>query len=378
MRILHLSDRLSARGGADWHLLGVLASLAERGHEQILAVGRDDGSARPECNVRRVTGLDALRGAPVAACLDELASSFSPERIHIHNAIGPEALDWAAKRGAIATVQDHRSFCPARGKLTLTDEPCRQPMSKSLCQSCFGDADYFKAIMQLTEARLAALGEMRAITVLSHYMKAELVTAGLAADQIEVIAPFVHGLETVPNIETEPRAAADRDAPCVLFAGRLVQTKGVLDAIEAHQLADTGLPLLIAGTGPQRSELERRAQLPNAAHEVLGWVPHDALPGLLGRARALIMPSRWQEPFGIIGLEALHEGVPVAAWDSGGVREWHDDPQLLVEWGDVEALAVALREAVAGRQVRFPGGFEREPLMDRLEQLYAVAGASVV
>ena len=35
------------------------------------------------------------------------------------------------------------------------------------------------------------------------------------------------------------------------------------------------------------------------------------------------MPSRWQEPFGIVGLEALTLGTAVAAWDSGGVREWH-------------------------------------------------------
>ena len=171
--------------------------------------------------------------------------------------------------------------------------------------------------------------------------------------------------------------SAESATPCVVFAGRLVHTKGVLAAMRAHQLADTNLPLLIAGTGPLRGELERQAQLPTAAHEVLGWVPHEALSSLLGRARALLMPSRWQEPFGIIGLEALRLEVPVVAWDSGGVREWHNDPQLLVEWGDITALAAALRLAIAGRRVSFPAGFERELLMDRLEQLYGVGVGGV-
>jgi glycosyltransferase involved in cell wall biosynthesis len=87
------------------------------------------------------------------------------------------------------------------------------------------------------------------------------------------------------------------------------------------------------------------------------------------RARALLFPSRWQEPFGIAGLEALTMGTPVAAWESGGVREWHPG-EGLVPWGDVDALAGALRAAV-GRGASAPPGFGREPLMQRLEDVYS-------
>jgi len=89
---------------------------------------------------------------------------------------------------------------------------------------------------------------------------------------------------------------------------------------------------------------------------------------LLRRARALLMPSRWQEPFGIAGLEALSLGVPVVAWDSGGIREWHPGP--LVAWGDVAGLARALR-AVIGSTAAPRAGFAPGPLIDRLERLYA-------
>ena len=82
------------------------------------------------------------------------------------------------------------------------------------------------------------------------------------------------------------------------------------------------------------------------------------------------MPSRWQEPFGIAGLEALSLGVPVVAWESGGVREWHPGP--LAAWGDVAGLASALANAI-GKRATLPDGFEEEMLMQRLEDVYASA-----
>jgi glycosyltransferase involved in cell wall biosynthesis len=126
-----------------------------------------------------------------------------------------------------------------------------------------------------------------------------------------------------------------------------------------------GLPLVVAGAGPLRPDLERRGA------NVVGWVDRAGLAALLARARVLVMASWWQEPFGIAGLEALANGVPVAAWDSGGVREWHPGDGL-APWGDVPALARAIREQV-GRRAAPPAGFEREPLMARLDAVYRAA-----
>ena len=86
------------------------------------------------------------------------------------------------------------------------------------------------------------------------------------------------------------------------------------------------------------------------------------------RARAVLFPSRWQEPFGIVGLEALTLGVPVVAWESGGVRDWHPG-DFLVPWGDLPALGDALRGAI-GRRAEAPAGFEPEALMGRLVAIY--------
>ena len=128
----------------------------------------------------------------------------------------------------------------------------------------------------------------------------------------------------------------------MLFAGRLSEAKGVRDAVAAWRLAGLALPLVFAGTGPLRAMLEAEG------FQVLGWVPHPELADVYRRARVLLMPSRWQEPFGIAGLEAASLGIPVVAYRSGGIPEWHAG-QGLVEWGDVPALTLALREEACRR-----------------------------
>jgi glycosyltransferase involved in cell wall biosynthesis len=349
LRVLHLSDRLPDRGGAHHHLLGVLEALAEQGHEVVLAVGSADEALQAPCPVHIVPGLEARDRSPVA--LDGLVAELAPDLLHIHTVMNPEVLEWAAGRSALVTVQDHRCFCPTRGKWTLAGTPCREPMAPSTCAACFDDEAYFQDVYALTAERLAALRRLR-LVVLSDYMKKELVAAGVDPEGIAVVPPFVHGLD--------PRAEPDGPA-CVLFVGRLTEAKGVRDAVHAWRLSGLDLPLVVAGTGRLRTELE------SSGIEVLGWLGRPGLSAVYQRAQALLMPSRWQEPFGIAGLEALSLGVPVVAWQSGGIGEWHPGP--LAAWGDVQALAAALRDAV-GRRPTAPEGFGREPLMRRLVGVY--------
>jgi glycosyltransferase involved in cell wall biosynthesis len=329
MRLLHLTDRLTDRGGAHWHLIGVLESLVAAGHTVALVAGEDDGRVAAPCPVTRLPELAARVRAP--ADLDALAARFAPDVIHVHTVVNPDVLEWAASRGAVMTVQDHRYFCPAQGKWTARGEICREPMTPTLCAACFDDERYADAIYALTAERLAAVQRMARVIVLSQYMKRELRAARVDEHVLRVVPPFVHGLD--------PDAVAE-GPPCVLFVGRLTAGKGVLEAVDAWRQSGVALPLVCAGTGSLRTTVEA------AGATVLGWVDHARLSSVLRSARALIMPSRWQEPFGIAGLEALAMGVPVVAWSSGGVPEWHPGPGL-VAWGDVAGLARALAHAVA-------------------------------
>jgi len=261
----------------------------------------------------------------------------------------------AAQPRAVLTVQDHRTFCPTRGKWTARGQVCREVTAADTCAGCVEDAEYFREVYALTRERLEAVHGLT-LVVLSQYMKDELAAAGVAAERNHVIPPFVHGLD---------RGEGPEGPPCVLFVGRLVEAKGVRESVEAWRRSRLDLPLVLAGTGPLRTRLEAEGLT------VLGWLPRERLARRYRAARAVLMPSRWQEPFGIAGLEALSLGVPVVAWDSGGIREWHPG-EGLVPWGDVDGLARALRAAVLEpRPVSPPPGFEPEALTARLRAVYA-------
>jgi glycosyltransferase involved in cell wall biosynthesis len=59
--------------------------------------------------------------------------------------------------------------------------------------------------------------------------------------------------------------------------------------------------------------------------EFPGWLSHPEKDKLLKQSDLVVVPSLWPEPFGMVGLEACMHGVPVVAFDSGGVREWLQD-----------------------------------------------------
>jgi glycosyltransferase involved in cell wall biosynthesis len=330
-----------------------------------------------------IPALAARDDVDATPALDQALAQLRPDVVHVHNVMNPAALRWAAAHEALVTVQDHRAFCPGRGKLTADEAPCEEPMGPLTCQRCFDDRSYFDQIYELTRARLDALQRCR-LTVLSRYMERELIAVGCDEAAIEVIPPFVDDFHaatthaatthtatthtatthtaTTHTATTHAATTQDR-SPCVLFAGRLARAKGVDAAIDAWQRSGIDLPLVFAGTGPERAQLERQG------HRVLGWLARDQLAAQYRRARVVLFPSRWQEPFGIVGLESLTLGTPVAAWRSGGVQEWHPGGAGLVDWGDVEALGRAAA-SLAGKPAEPPAGFERQRLMQALVDLY--------
>ncbi len=115
---------------------------------------------------------------------------------------------------------------------------------------------------------------------------------------------------------------ADKDE-MVLFLGRLHPDKGVHLAIDAARGA--GLPLVIAGKCSEPVELEyfRAFVEPRLGPDVTIFGPADAAQkrDLLGRATALVFPILWEEPFGMVMIEAMACGTPVVALRRGAVPE---------------------------------------------------------
>jgi len=139
-----------------------------------------------------------------------------------------------------------------------------------------------------------------------------------------------------------------RDRPYLFAIGRFVPQKGFDVLIDAFATLRENFPdhdLLIAGDGPERLALERRA---GAGVYFLGGVPAARAFSLYKGAAGFVLPSR-HEPQGIVVIEAMAAGAPVLATQVGGVPETvrDGDNGLLVRGDDVQAMAAGLRRLLA-------------------------------
>lgn len=179
-----------------------------------------------------------------------------------------------------------------------------------------------------------------AIICCSRYMKAELERLYPCPSPVTVVPNGVY-LERFPFVE---HLGAD-----VLFVGRLVPRKGVHDLIHAFGLAEQrirGDLVIVGGGSPSyESELRGLARELGIGSRVRfeGHVENEFLTRYMHRARVVAIPSLY-EPFGIVALEAMASGVPVVAYDVGGLAEIvHDGVNgLKVPAGDVDGLAERL------------------------------------
>jgi glycosyltransferase involved in cell wall biosynthesis len=139
-----------------------------------------------------------------------------------------------------------------------------------------------------------------------------------------------------------------RPGAYVCFVGRFAREKGVHTAIDAA--ARAGVPIRVAGeVHPRdrdfgRAEVEPRLRLPHVTY--LGCVGTEQKVPLLRDARALLAPIEWNEPFGLILIEALLSGCPVVAFRRGSVPE-------LIEHGVTGLIADSPEEMAAWIR---PGG----------------------
>src|SRR5436190_1669876 len=129
---------------------------------------------------------------------------------------------------------------------------------------------------------------------------------------------------TVPEVRHVLAAyEALNDGDYLLFLGRLSPDKGAGRAIEAARKAD--VPLLLAGKMREpweRDYFEARVA-PFLSDEIqyLGEVGHERKLELLAAARGLVFPIRWNEPFGLVMIEAQACGTPVLAFPEGAAPE---------------------------------------------------------
>jgi spore coat protein SA len=149
--------------------------------------------------------------------------------------------------------------------------------------------------------------------------------------------------------------------PTVLFAGRLVKDKGVHILIEAMRLLErrsAKLRALIVGSSNfgGSTDTDYIHWLKANAPSNVTFLPYRSgaeLGDLFREANIFCSPSIWDEPFGLVNVEALASGLPVVSTRGGGATEiFVDGGGILVERGSVAQLADALGQLAEDAELR--------------------------
>ena len=157
------------------------------------------------------------------------------------------------------------------------------------------------------------------------------------------------------------RRKEESQIPIVLFAGRIVKDKGVHVLIDAmNLLAEQGVKLQLRIVGSSNFGVSRETdyinQLKANAPATVTFLPYrsgTALGDLFREADIFCSPSIWDEPFGLVNVEAFASGLPVISTRGGGTSEiFADGGGILVERGSAEQLAAALRRLAEDAELR--------------------------
>lgn len=198
--------------------------------------------------------------------------------------------------------------------------------------------------------RLDRRGWLKSIThwiAVSDFMRERFVEAGIHESKITTLR---HCWSVDKELDLEP------DGDYYLFLGRLVPEKGVDVIIKAwrhlrEMLGESCPHLVIAGTGPMERDLLQQLEGDDRI-EAVGFVSGEAKSRYLKRSRAVLAPSLWWEPLGLIVYDAYEHAKPVLASRSGGLTETvrAGEGGLLHEPGDSRTLA----EQIAGLEKAGP------------------------
>jgi glycosyltransferase involved in cell wall biosynthesis len=226
--------------------------------------------------------------------------------------------------------------------------------------------------------------QLTSMIAISQTVKERYAEAGFAPDAIEVLP---HGLP-LPDVERRDPPSAGGELR-LLFVARLVPEKGAHLLLErlAQLAAEPGRRRiqcdLVGPPGPPKYMRRLRELLgaPGLRDSVrlVGPVPREEALRLYAQYDAVVVPSMWREPFGLVLPEALAAGTAVVASRSLGAAEWFEDGRELLlfsperPWELDEALrrlrdepGLAGRLAEAGcRKARVV--FDRATFLDRME-----------
>lgn len=404
-RLLNINNYFYRRGGAEAVFFDHTKLFEEIGwdvvpfamrHEQNLPSPWSDYFVSEIEYGKALGGLDKIRQASKVIYsfeaqknLEALIDRARPDVAHAHNIyhhISPAIFQTLKKAGipTVMTAHDLKLACPAYKMLR----------DGKICEDCKGGHIYNVARHRCIKGSLPLSGVVLAetalhrmlglyrdtldrITVPSRFYREKLIEWGWPAEML------VH----IPNVVDVARFSTDwQEDDYFVFAGRLAPEKGITTLIRAA--ASAGKRVIIAGTGPDEAELKALATSLDAPVTFVGHLSGDALFSLIGRSKALVLPSEWYENAPISILEAYALGRPVIGAEIGGIPELirENDTGMTSVAGSVESLAAILsamdqRTPAERRDMGLTGrawianDFSRDVYRQKMAELYRAIGA---
>lgn len=361
-------------------------ALRLRGHDARLLAS----SARPlgipsqadyECfgMTSRLRGLTQVANPSAYLSLHRILQNFKPDIVHVRlflSQLSPLILPLLENVPAIFHEAWYRSICPIGTKLLPGFTRCHEHAGLACLKN--GCVPAYAWPFQMTQMKLWLRWKSAFDVVVAN---SHATRSRLEADGIQTAEVIWNGV---------PVRAARRplaDPPVVAFAGRLVPEKGADVLLEAFAKVVKRIPnatLLIAGDGPERHRLQAKIEQLSLGSRIvmLGHLSRTQLEDHFAGAWVQVVPSRWEEPFGIVAAEGMMRGTAVIASNTGGLAELIQDGEngILLAPSDPATLATSIlsllenpaktdRMGMSGREfaMRY---LSEEVFVDRFVNLY--------
>jgi glycosyltransferase involved in cell wall biosynthesis len=373
MRILQVFNRYIHMGGEEKSVDRIYAHLGqEHEMERCFFESRDwtgEGAPGKLAQLRRTLYNHESRAQFEKAC-----DAFKPDVAMFHNVfpVGSPSLYHAAHLRGLPVIQYVHNFRPLSVGGTLyhsgqfLEEALQGDYWREVRTGAWQGSRLKSAVMALVLKRLHRSGwldSVKAWVCISEFLRDKFVQGGLPAARVFAVR---HSWDAMPQ------APESEDKGYYLFLSRLVEVKGVEVLLRAwrkleERLGDKTPNLWIGGEGPMEGMVHEMRKKSSKVH-FLGLVNGAEKTSALQHCRALLAPSIWWEPLGLVTYEAYDFGKPVLAAASGGLTETVVDgvTGLLHQPGSVEALmeSVLKLEAMVPEQRAAMGAAGREWLLE--------------
>lgn len=366
MKILFVNEKCGYFGGVEQNVADSVKSLRARGHACYLAYGeltdRNEIKYRAlfdncfHCKEVMPSTEHTSNFDNTFFSFDEVIRAISPDVIYFHKVpdiAGFQPLPENIRQ--VRMVHDHDLCCPRRHKyFALNGHACNH---KADWRCYFDGAFVERSPASAFGIRLVSIAsklrKMRsnysldALLVGSEFMRRELLQNGFPCDRVHILAPVVREQNSQPTPVPKENN--------ILFVGQLIRGKGVDLLLDALSHVSCDFKATIVGSGNAMDNLKAISRISGLERKVCfeGWIDNNRLATLYRAAKVVVVPSRWPEPFGMIGLESMQHGRAVVGFDVGGIPDWleHNVTGLLAPEQDTKALAKSIEQVLLNNEL---------------------------